>query len=239
MSMMARFVAVAPARLEEVRNSPEGLEALFVAQLPPARAKSRQALQERVRNQAPEALRASLDRAPPEMRAQFLRNFGITESDLARPDVGEILLQRFTERVAKQMPEATQSGEREPPARSASLDKAWHGLHYLLSGSAEPVPGPLGQAVFGGTEIGDDMGYGPARCFTVAETSDIARALQAPGLETVLRDRFDPGAMEQLGIYPGGAWDEGPDWLIDAFRDLRDFYAGASVAGQAVVTVIE
>lgn len=237
MSMMARFVAVAPKRLEQVRNSPEGVEALFVAQLPPARAKSREALQERVRKQAPEALRASLDRAPPEMRAQFLRNFGISESDLAQPDVGEILSQRFTERVAKQMPDAQKTGE--PRARSISLDKAWHGLHYLLCGSAEPVPGPLGQAVFGGTEFGDDMGYGPARCFSVAETSDIARALQAPGLETILRNRFDAGTMEQLGIYPGGVWDEGPDWLIDAFRDLRDFYAGASAAGQGVVTVIE
>lgn len=75
--------------------------------------------------------------------------------------------------------------------------------------------------------------------FSVAETSDIARALQAPGLETMLRNRFDAGKMEQLGIYPAGVWDEGPDWLIDAFRDLRDFYAGASAAGQAVVTVVE
>ena len=45
--------------------------------------------------------------------------------------------------------------------------------------------------------------------------------------------------MEQHGLYPGG-WDqEGDDWLIDAFRDLRDFYAAASAAGNAVIAVLE
>lgn len=237
MSMMARFVTVALKRLDELRNSPEGVEALFGAELPPARLKFRQALQDRMRRQPPEVLRASLDRAPPEIRAQFLRNFGVSESDLGKADIGELLVKRFAERIANIGPAPQQMGE--PPARSISLDKAWHGLHYLLCGSAEPQPGPLGQAVFGGTEIGDDMGCGPARCFTVAETSDIAQALHAPGLENVLRNRFNPDAMEKLGIYPGGIWNEGPDWLIDGFRNLRDFYAAASAAGQAVVTVIE
>ena len=83
------------------------------------------------------------------------------------------------------------------------------------------------------------MGYGPARCFTMTKTSEIARALQAPGLESTLRGRFDPDAMEQLGLYPGGWHHEGPDWLIDAFRKLRDFYAAASAQGQAVVTAIQ
>ena len=61
MSMMARFVAVAPKRLDAVRNSPEQIEALFMAEMPPARVKFRQALQECVRNQTPEALPAGFD----------------------------------------------------------------------------------------------------------------------------------------------------------------------------------
>jgi hypothetical protein len=70
-----------------------------------------------------------------------------------------------------------------------------------------------------------------ARCFTVVEISDIAQALQAPGLENMLRSRFGPDVMDKLGIYPK-VWDEGPGWLIDAFQNLRDFYSGASAAGQ-------
>ena len=34
MSMMARFIAVAPERLAEMRKSPERVEALFVADVP-------------------------------------------------------------------------------------------------------------------------------------------------------------------------------------------------------------
>jgi uncharacterized protein DUF1877 len=45
--------------------------------------------------------------------------------------------------------------------------------------------------------------------------------------------------MERIGIYPGGWQGEGPDWLIDAFRKLRDFYSASATAGQAVITAIE
>ena len=237
MSMMARFIAVAPGRLEEMRRSPDRVETLFAADVPLARLELSPALQARFRSQAPEMLRASLERLPPELRAPLLQKFGISESDLARPDLGDLVVKRAAEHLAARRPQAPKAGDR--PANHISLDKAWHGLHYLLCGAAEPTPGPLGQAVFGGDEIGDDMGYGPARCFTAAKTSEIAQALQAPGLESALRGRFDPNAMEQLGLYPGGWHHEGPDWLIDAFRTLRDFYAAASADGQAVVTAIQ
>ena len=237
MSMMARFVAVSPKRLDEIRQSPEQLETLFVAKLSPGRTKAKQALHERICSQSPQMLRASLEQVPPEMRAQVLRGLGISEADFAGPDGGQLLVQRMTERAAKVLGETPQADKTE--GKTISLEKAWHGLHYLLCGAAEPVPGPLGQSVLGGTEIGGDMGYGPARCFTAADTVKIAQALQEPGLESILRGRFDAAQMEQIGIYPGGIWDEGPDWLIAAFRELRDFYAAASAAGQAVVTVIE
>jgi hypothetical protein len=237
MSMTARFLAVAPARLKEMLHSPERIEALFTADVPLARFEFTPSLQERIRSQAPQALRTTLDRMPPDLRAQLLQNFAINESDLAGPAVGELIVNRMVERAAKLRPPPRQNDE--PAARNISLDKAWHGLHYLLCGAAEPAPGPLGQAVFGGTEIGEDMGYGPARYFTVAQTAEIAQALQVTGLETTLRHRYDPDAMERIGIYPGGWHGEGPDWLVDAFRKLRDFYSASATAGQAVITAIE
>ena len=45
--------------------------------------------------------------------------------------------------------------------------------------------------------------------------------------------------MTQLGIYPGVWETDDLDWLIEAFHTVRDFYAAASEAGQAVVTLIE
>jgi hypothetical protein len=58
-------------------------------------------------------------------------------------------------------------------------------------------------------------------------------------VEPQLHARFDAEAMTQLGIYPGVWETDDHDWLIEAFRTVRDFYIAASQAKQAVVTVIE
>src|ERR1700724_3006719 len=43
-----------------------------------------------------------------------------------------------------------------------SIDKSWHGVHYLLCGAAEPTTTLISKAIMGGTEVGDDFsGYGP------------------------------------------------------------------------------
>ena len=125
------------------------------------------------------------------------------------------------------------------PSHCVSIDKALHGLHYLLCAAPEPAPGSLGQAVFGGTEIGEDQGYGPARYFAVSQVAEIASALRSPSLEHELHTRFDAAAMTQLGIYPGVWETDDLDWLIEAFHTVRDFYAAASDAKQAVVILIE
>ena len=45
--------------------------------------------------------------------------------------------------------------------------------------------------------------------------------------------------MTQLGVYPGVWESDDHDWLIEAFCTVRDFYAAASEAKLAVVTLIE
>jgi hypothetical protein len=62
---------------------------------------------------------------------------------------------------------------------SLSLDKVWHGVHFLLCGKAEPDADPASQAVLGGEEIGeDDFGYGPARYLTPAQVAEISAILE-------------------------------------------------------------
>ena len=84
------------------------------------------------------------------------------------------------------------------------LEKAWHGLHYLLSGTVgEPDESALGRAVLGGTEVGEDFsGYGAARRFPPAEVGEVAAALGASDDEVM--GRFDPQRMAELQIYPFG-----------------------------------
>jgi Domain of unknown function (DUF1877) len=233
MSMMARFVAITPDQLATIKDSPEMVESMFA---PDAGSPFEGAvdLVERLRRHAPRLVADTLERLPPEVRQQLQQRLGLGENGLPNSGVGNAALLELAQYAAarRRAPPAT-------PGHSVSIDKAWQGLHYLLCGALEPAPGPLGQAVFGGTEIGEDQGYGPARYFTPAQVAEIAGALQSPGLERELHGRFDGEAMTQLGIYPGVWETDDHDWLIEAFRTLRDFYAAASQAEQAVVTLIE
>jgi hypothetical protein len=233
--MMARFVAITPDQLAAIKDNPEMVEGMFAPDAGPLFEKPLDLI-ERLRRHAPQLVASTLERLPPEVRAQLQQRLGLGENGLPNPGVGNPELSQLAQRTAAQRRAPTAPGT---PGQSVSIDKAWHGLHYLLCGAPEPAPGPLGQAVFGGTEIGEDQGYGPARYFSPAQVAEIASALRSPGLEGELHARFDGEAMTRLGIYPGG-WDTGDhDWLIEAFRTVRDFYAAASKAEQAVVTLIE
>jgi hypothetical protein len=133
------------------------------------------------------------------VRAQLQQRLGLGKNGLPNLGVGNPELSQLAQRTAAQRRAPTAPGT---PGHSVSIDKAWHGLHYLLCGKLEPAPGPLGQAVFGGTEIGEDQGYGPARYFSPQQVAEIAAALQSPSLERELHARFDAEAMTQLGIIP-------------------------------------
>ena len=235
MSMMARFVAITADRLAMIKDNPDSVEGVFTpdAGLPFEGAAE---LIERLRRHAPRLVADALERMPHELRQQLQQRLGLGKNGLPNSGVGNTVPSQLAQRAAARRREQAVPGT---PGYSVSIDKAWHGLHYLLCGAAEPAPGPLGQSVFGGTEIGEDQGYGPARYFSPAQVVEIAAALRSPGLERDLHARFDAEAMTQIGIYPG-VWETGDrDWLIEAFRTVRDFYAAASRAKQAVVTLIE
>jgi hypothetical protein len=102
------------------------------------------------------------------------------------------------------------------------VDKAWHCLHFLLTGTAWEGAPPLDFVATGGREVGEeDVGYGPARAFTSADVNAIARALEPiDGAE--LARRFDARRMNQLEIYPGG-WDEVDPTSEDSFG----YFSGA------------
>jgi len=60
---------------------------------------------------------------------------------------------------------------------SISLEKAWHGLHFLLTGDPWGGSGYRAFLLCGGIEQGEDMGYGPARLFDAEEVGEIAETL--------------------------------------------------------------
>ena len=145
------------------------------------------------------------------------------------------------------------------------LDKSWHLLHFLLTG--DPLGGspPLKDAIIGGTEIGPDLGSGPARVLTPEQVRAVADAL-AGVREADLRSRYIPDALEAAKMYPG-MWKpiappvrgglfrrgrpNGPevtahskelaeflDFAMENFRALGPFYAAAARDGDAMLLLV-
>jgi hypothetical protein len=126
------------------------------------------------------------------------------------------------------------------PGISLAMDKEWHGIQFLLTGEPWPASNPLGMVIFGANEIGENLGYGPARTLTVEQVKDVATKLSETSTE-VLRGRYDVRAMTEEMIYPE-VWErEGNaalDWLMVGFHRLVEFYKQASNRGHAVVLAI-
>ena len=123
------------------------------------------------------------------------------------------------------------------------LDKSWHGIHYLLTGNADESGTPLEFLVAGGASVGDeDVGYGPPRVFTAAETRAIAAALGAVS-DDDLRSRFAPDAMMRAEIYPE-IWDRDPTdddtlgYLMDNVAILREAMTTVTSRGHGLLVVL-
>jgi len=115
-----------------------------------------------------------------------------------------------------------------------SLEKAWHGLYFLLTRHDNPL---LGFLLEGGEPDGDDDDYGPPRRFGPDEVKDLDAALAAIS-DAQLWAGFDAERMEQEGIYPG-IWDEPEDDLREEylfyFHEMKRVVHEASRAGRSLV----
>lgn len=124
------------------------------------------------------------------------------------------------------------------PQNMLVLEKTWHGLHFLLTGQAWGGVPPLADAILGGTEFGDDVGYGPARYLRPHQVEAVAAALAGVS-RAQLALRYAPAAFAQAEIYPTGIWErEGRgalDELLDYFDVLVVFYKDAAARGDGVV----
>jgi hypothetical protein len=46
------------------------------------------------------------------------------------------------------------------PENTIDIDKAWHGIHFLLNKLADNEESPFNQTVFGGEAVGEDLATG-------------------------------------------------------------------------------
>jgi hypothetical protein len=119
------------------------------------------------------------------------------------------------------------------------LGKAWHGIHFLLNGSAWGGSPPLFDAVLGGVPLGDPSSYEPIRFVAADAVEAVAEALPPP---EELVPRFTHKALKQAEVYPDPAWDEAgalTDFLLPAYHDLVLLFTDAAAAGDAVLITLE
>jgi hypothetical protein len=122
----------------------------------------------------------------------------------------------------------------EGEGESAYLDKAWHGIHYLLTGSAWEGEPPLDFLVAGGEQVNDEV-----RVLRSAQVRAVNEALAGID-EAVLRGRFNPAAMIRHEIYPG-IWDRDPaeddtfGYCLEYFNTLKPYVAAAAARGLGLV----
>ena len=108
------------------------------------------------------------------------------------------------------------------------LDKSWHGIQYLLTGSAWEGDPPLDFLVQGGRQVGRiDADHGPVRAFRASETQAIYQSLSALS-PYELRKRFNARDMAAKEIYPD-IWtravleEDSLRYLMDNLDKLRAF----------------
>lgn len=128
--------------------------------------------------------------------------------------------------------------EADAEGRWGGVDKAWHGLHWLLTGTVGEGEEPLCYLLIGGTDIGDiDVGYGPARALSPAEVKSWEQALAAITNEQLFLN-YNPAEMEDAGVYPT-FWTndpaEGKEFLSVGLDTLRREIREASELGNGLV----
>jgi hypothetical protein len=120
------------------------------------------------------------------------------------------------------------------------LNKAWHAIHFVLTGSRLGGEEPLNFLVDEGTPVGEvDVGFGPARVLRSDQVRRIAAALAPIDPEEVAR-RVDVKRFDQEAIYPG-RWQHngmGVDEVVTNYRAMRDLIVRVADKGQGLVLYI-
>ncbi len=128
-------------------------------------------------------------------------------------------------------------GESEPE-HYMDVDKAWHCIHFMLTGSAEGGAEPLVGAFFGGENAGEDMGYGPARLMQPEQVQRISAALSVIDEES-FKARYHPSALAAANIYLADMCvrdgDDALDYLVSNYHELVEFYRATAERGDGAV----
>jgi hypothetical protein len=186
-------------------------------------------------------------RKEPEQVSRFLYGEPAPLEEVREPGLVGFIMRLFGKTY--QVKESTAEEEfanrklQEIQQHEVDLEKAWHGLHFLFTGTDDGGEEPGCFLLSGGEEIGDED-VGPARVLRPDQVSQFATFLADLSYEELAR-RYDPARMTALEIYPDVIWmrPEAPgesarDYLFGAFEDLRAFVTETAKTGESVIISI-
>jgi hypothetical protein len=116
------------------------------------------------------------------------------------------------------------------------LDKAWHGIHFLLTASADEAPLPAGVLLANDHRIAES-----SYLLSPDEVAE-SHAFLSEVTDDELQRRYDPQLMESLAIYPG-IWvrdgELGFEYLADYLQILRAILRDCADEGHGLVITVE
>jgi len=123
--------------------------------------------------------------------------------------------------------------EGEAADRLFHLDKAWHGVQYLLDSAGVDLDAVFYANVFDG--FGDDLPMGSyLRPGEVAAAAEVLSAVPPEALAA----QYDADALQEADVYPG-IWaregDAGCAWLTSHYEGLDQYLSAAAKDGDAVL----
>jgi hypothetical protein len=123
----------------------------------------------------------------------------------------------------------------EPLAARLELEHSWDVLRVLLDAMDVAGTDRPAKALIFGEAMGEDVGYGPARLRTAAETEQFARFLQSVELDHLL-SRMSYAEIAKHEIYRLPQTEERLRAVVSAyFPSLRDYVARAAAAKQGLL----
>ncbi|MFI2365182.1 DUF1877 family protein [Promicromonospora sp. NPDC019610] len=126
----------------------------------------------------------------------------------------------------------------DPDARLMDVDKAWHGLAFVLERAGVSTAAVHGDAQVPGA---DDWGYGPPSWLSVERVAELSAALRGLDVDAVV-GAVPAAVLVAAEVYPLGLWAADSDWqgyLAGHLKRLTDFFAEAADAGMGVLVWID
>jgi hypothetical protein len=127
---------------------------------------------------------------------------------------------------------ATASKERP----TLEIEKSWQAIHFILNGDPWKGSGLIFNAVLGGKEVGEDMGYGPPRYldpFKVVQTSTALDRITDEEFRQKARSANFSG--KDIYVYGDQLSGEDLEELAEYFREIRSFFRAAANKGNGIL----